>query len=108
LAGEPAAAPFAVGGRRTNASELSDDYRAALVDVAGLPPRSPPQLTGFRGALRATVIGVGGAPGGPLGPKQAYLGAPTATLQELRASFDALMAQGAMASFSEVVRSRRP
>jgi diguanylate cyclase (GGDEF)-like protein/PAS domain S-box-containing protein len=77
--------------------EPGSDYRAAMVRVANLPPATAEHLAGFEFALHTAVVGAGRTPGGPLRCKQAYLAATSATLHSLRPSFDALMAQGAMA-----------
>jgi diguanylate cyclase (GGDEF)-like protein/PAS domain S-box-containing protein len=73
------------------------DYRATLVDVAGLPDAVAAGLAGFRTALFTAVVAATPTPGGLLRRRSAYLAAAPATLQELRPSFDALMAQAAMA-----------
>ena len=73
------------------------DYRATLVDVAGLPAVVAAGLAGFRTALFTAVVAAAPTPGGLLRRRSAYLAASPATLHELRPSFDALMAQVAMA-----------
>jgi diguanylate cyclase (GGDEF)-like protein/PAS domain S-box-containing protein len=72
------------------------DYRATLVDVAGLAGDVADALAGFPTALFTAVGAVVPTPGG-LRRRSAYLAAAPARLHELRPSFDALMAQAAMA-----------
>ena len=72
------------------------DYRATLVDVAALPGDVAAALAGFPTALFTAVGAVAPSPGG-LRRRSAYLAAAPARLHELRPSFDALMAQAAMA-----------
>ena len=73
------------------------DYRAVFVNVAGLPAAVAGGLAGFRTALFTAVVAAAPTPGGLLHRRSAYLAASPATLYELRPSFDALMAQVAMA-----------
>jgi diguanylate cyclase (GGDEF)-like protein/PAS domain S-box-containing protein len=67
------------------------------IAVADLPPTIAAELGGFEWALYTEVIMAGAAKDGPARRKQAYLTAAPATLTDLAQTFDALVAQGAMA-----------
>ncbi|HEY7273113.1 MAG TPA: EAL domain-containing protein [Actinoplanes sp.] len=73
------------------------DYRATLVRVADLYGAVAVELADFRTALFTAVTTAAPTPNGLLSRRSAYLAAAPATLHELRPSFDALMAQAAMA-----------
>jgi diguanylate cyclase (GGDEF)-like protein/PAS domain S-box-containing protein len=72
-------------------------YQAEMVRVDSLPPAIAAQLGGFEFVLRTAVVGTARNAGGPGRLKWAYLAAALTTLRFLRPSFDALMAQVAMA-----------
>ena len=78
-------------------ADADANYRATIVRVDSLPPAIAAHLAGFEVALRAAFVGTARNAGGPARRKQAYLAAAPATLRLLRPSFDALMAQAAMA-----------
>ncbi|HJT95961.1 MAG TPA: diguanylate cyclase, partial [Mycobacterium sp.] len=78
-------------------SHVGANYRAAMVRVDSLPPAIAAELAGFEYALRTAVVGTARNVDGPVRRKQAYLAATPTTLRFLRPSFDALMAQAAMA-----------
>jgi diguanylate cyclase (GGDEF)-like protein/PAS domain S-box-containing protein len=73
------------------------DYEAPVVRVDSLAPAIAAQLGSFEFALRMAVAGAARSATGPVRQKHAYLAAAPATLRLLRPSFDALIAQAAMA-----------
>jgi diguanylate cyclase (GGDEF)-like protein/PAS domain S-box-containing protein len=77
-------------------ADVGANYQAAMVRVDSLRPAIAANLGGFEFALTA-VVGTARNVGGPVRRTQAYLAATPATLRLLRPSFDALMAQAAMA-----------
>jgi diguanylate cyclase (GGDEF)-like protein/PAS domain S-box-containing protein len=93
-AGEPYRLHF-VGEAFTG--DTAPGHAAVLVRVADLPESIAAELAGFDSALHFTVLGAGRNADGPATGKHAYLAAAPECLQALRPSFDALMAQGAMA-----------
>ncbi|AGZ41695.1 putative bifunctional diguanylate cyclase/phosphodiesterase [Actinoplanes friuliensis] len=72
-------------------------HLAVMVEVASLPESLAAEFAGFEFALHATVLGSGRTATSPARSKQTYLAAAPGRLHSLRPSFDALMAQGAMA-----------
>jgi len=79
----------------TDAAEHAENA-ATVVRVAELPDRYGVPLRGFALALRTSAVTTG-TPGGPALRQVAVLAASAPTLQSLRSTFVALMAQGAMA-----------
>ncbi|MFI7542291.1 putative bifunctional diguanylate cyclase/phosphodiesterase [Actinoplanes sp. NPDC049599] len=81
----------------TFTGDTAPGHLAELVRVADLPAGVAAELAGFECALHAVVLGAGKDPAGPAIGKHAYLAASPECLHTLRPSFDALMAQGALA-----------
>ncbi|MFB9363967.1 putative bifunctional diguanylate cyclase/phosphodiesterase [Actinoplanes nipponensis] len=81
----------------TFTGDTAPGHLAELVRVADLPAKVAAELGGFDSALHAVVLGAGKDPAGPATGKHAYLAAAPECLHSVRPSFDALMAQGALA-----------